>query len=106
MRFRDTPFIKRVFGLVRNRNLPTKLILYIMQVVEPSLAADHVPVLQRSRQQLVLLHNWRSTQRLRPHQDPKLTTPQDVSRMVAGVFQLFHDLFRARLGGGSWILQM
>ena len=97
MRFPDTPFMKRVFDLVRNRNLPVKLIPYVMQMVEPSpntfLFYNNARV--NNQDHSVVGDPFDVLSYVR---DESLTTPQGVARKISAVLQPFRDLFRNRAG--------
>ena len=97
MRFPDTPFMKRVFDLIRNRNLSVTLIPFIMEMVEPSpntfLFYNNARVNNQDHSIVgdpfdVLSYVG----------EPDLTTPQGVSQKVAEVLQRFRDRFRTRFG--------
>ena len=97
MRFQDIPFMKRVFDLARNRNLPVVFIPYIMQMVEPT--PNTFLFFNNAR-----INNQDSSVTGDPFHvsdyvdDPTLTTLDEVSRRVATMIQPFRDLFRAKPG--------
>jgi len=97
MRFPDTPFMKRVFDLAENRNLPVKLIPYIMQMVEPT--PNTFLFYNNSR-----VNNQDSSITGDPFNvssyvtDQDLTTPQGVAQKVASEIQGFRDMFRSNPG--------
>lgn len=97
MRFPNSPFMKRVFDLATNRNLPVRLIPYIFQMVEPEahtfLFYNNVRVNNQDTSVTGDPFNVRKYVT-----DPDLTTPRGVSRRVAEVLQPFRDLFRAKSG--------
>jgi len=97
MRFPDTPFMKRVYDLAENRNLPVKLIPYVMQMVEPT--PNTFLFYNNSR-----VNNQDSSITGDPFNvssyvtDSTLTTPQGVAQKVATVIQGFRDFFRPEQG--------
>jgi hypothetical protein len=97
MRFPDTPFMKRFFDLATNRNLPVRLIPYIIQMIKPS---PNTFLFYNNRH----AYNQDSTLPEDPFNvsgylgDTKLATPQAVHKKVAEVLQPFRDLFRAKPG--------
>ena len=100
MRFPDTPFMKRVFDLATNRNLPVRLIPYIMQMVKPLpntfLFYNNAGV--KNQDSSVTSDPFNVSSYVN---DPGLTTPQGVSQKVAEVLQRFRNLFRAPTPGGQ-----
>ena len=97
MRFKDIPFMKRVFDLAGNRNLPVTLIPYIMQMVEPApntfLFFNNARIYSQDTSVIGDPFNVSSYVN-----DASLTTPDEVSRRVATLIQPFRDLFRAEPG--------
>jgi hypothetical protein len=97
MRFPRTPFMERTFDLAERRNLPVKLIPYIMQMAPPS--PHTFSFFNNAR-----VNNQDSNVTGDPFNvhayvnDPNLRTPSGVSRHVATVIQPFRDLFRAPAG--------
>ena len=97
MRFPDTPFMKRTFDLAGNRQLPVKLIPYIMQMVKPT--PNTFLFFNNAR-----INNQDSSITGDPFNvsgyvnDETLTTPSEVSQKVATVIQPFRDFFRAKDG--------
>ena len=96
MRFPDVPFMKRVFDLARNRNLPVKLIPYIMDMPPES-------------RHTFLCYNGHSKRNDASSLtgDPfevssyvqELRTPEDAERKVSEVLRPFRDPFRPQADG-------
>ena len=101
MRFRDTPFMKRTFKLLRNSDLNLKLIPYIREMVDPPHTLLHF---NNNR-----LHNRAGpdAEAADPFKvndskflnDNKLATQHAVHTKVAELIGSFRDLFRPRIDG-------
>lgn len=93
MRFPNTPFMKRVFDLAKNRKLSVKLIPYIMESPNTLLFYNNARVYNKDPSTTGDPFNISGY-----ISDPNLRTPQDVSQMVALALQRFRDLFRPQPG--------
>ena len=92
MQFPDTPFMKRVFDLVRNRGLNVKLIPFIRQMVDlPHTFLYYNSNRVNNRAPSVSPDPFSVSKYIN---NPNIRTPEGVSSTLSEVIQPFRDYFR------------